>query len=84
MRLQPLSDRRGRAISKQIYYLVALEITDNGPKAPPSPPGPFVEPNHPWGRQGGQGGTMDEAQDCPNAPGHAQRMRQPRTRTAAN
>jgi hypothetical protein len=84
VRLQPLRDRWGRAIGEQINHVMALEITDNRPKASPSPPGPFIESNHPWGRKGGQGHAVDEAQDCSNAPRHAQRMRQPRTSTAAH
>jgi hypothetical protein len=84
MRLQPLRDGRGRAIGEQIHYLMALEITHNRPKSSPSPPRPFVEPHHPWGRQGGQGGTMDQTQNCPTTPWHAQYAREPRTGTPAN
>ena len=48
MRLQPLCDRRGRTLGEQINHVMALEITHDGAKASPSPPGPFVEPNHSW------------------------------------
>jgi hypothetical protein len=37
-----------------------------------------IGPHHPWDRQSGQGGAMDEAQYGLNAPPHAQRMCQPR------
>jgi len=68
MRLQPRRNGWDRAIGEQINHVMALEITDNGPKTSPSPPGPFIEPNHPWGRKGGNGCTMDEAQDRPDTP----------------
>jgi hypothetical protein len=59
MCLQPLRDGRGRALGEQINHLVALEITDNGAEASAPPPGPFIKPNHPWGRKSWEGRSMD-------------------------
>jgi len=83
VRLQPLRDRGGRAHREQINHLMALEITHDGPKASASPPGPFVEPDHAWGRNRGKGGTMDETHNRPITPWYAQRMREPCAGTAA-
>jgi hypothetical protein len=49
------------AIVEQIQHVMALELADNRPQASPSLPGPVIESNHPWGRQGGKGRAMDEA-----------------------
>ena len=68
VRLQPLRDRGGRALGQQIHHLMALEITDNRPEASPSPPGPFVEPDHPGGHRERVGRTMDATHDRPQTP----------------
>jgi hypothetical protein len=84
IRLQPLRNGQGRALGEQIKHLMALEITDDRPKAPASPPGPLVEPDHAWGRNRGKGGTMDETHHRPVTSGDAQRMREPGAGTAAH
>jgi hypothetical protein len=84
LRLQPLRDRWGRANGKQVNDLTALEITHNRPKAPASPPGPFVEPNHPWGGKGRERHTMDQPHHRPTAPREAQHLREPHAGTAAH
>jgi hypothetical protein len=84
MRLQPLRGRGGRALGQQIHHVMALEITHDGPEASASPPGPFVEPNHPWRRQRRAGRTMDQTQNRPAAPREAQGVREPCAGTTAN
>ena len=84
VRLQPLRDRGGRALREQIQHVMALEITDNGPEPSASPPGPFVEPDHPGGRKEREGRTMDQTHDRPITPRYAQGAREPRARTAAH
>jgi hypothetical protein len=81
--LQPRRDRWGRANGKQVNDLMALEITHNSPKAPASPPGPFVEPNHPWSGNGRERRTMDQPPRRPVTPREAQRLREPHTGTTA-
>jgi hypothetical protein len=71
MRLQPLRSGQGRALGEQIQHPMALEITDNRPKASPSPPGPFVKPDHPWGRTEWAGRPLHQAQDRPITPREA-------------
>jgi hypothetical protein len=84
MRLQPLRDRRGRALGKQIYHLMAFEIAENGPETSAAPPGPCIEPNHPWDLQEREGRPMDQPHHRPATPWHAQYACEPRTREAAN
>jgi hypothetical protein len=59
MRRQPSRHGWGRAIGEQIHHLMVFEIADNGPETSASPPGPSTEANHPWGRKGREGRTMD-------------------------
>jgi hypothetical protein len=84
MRLQPLRDRGGRALGKQSNDVMTLKIADDGSEPSATSPGPVIEPNHPGGRQGGYGRAVDEAQNRPAPPRHAQRMGQSRTRAAAH
>lgn len=84
MCLQPRRDGRGRAIGEQIHPVMAFEITLHGPEASASPPRPFIAPNHPWGRTGGEGQTLDETQNRPDAPRDPQGVRQQPAGTAAN
>ena len=84
VRLQPLRDRGGRTPREQINDLMALEITHHGPKASPSPPGPFVEPDAPWGRKHGQGSPMAKAHHRPVTPREAQGVHEPCAGTAAH
>jgi hypothetical protein len=84
VRLQPLRDRWGRATGEQIHHLMALEITDHGPNASPSPPGPCVEPDHLWGRKSGTGGTMEQTHNRPVTPRYAQGGHEPCAGTTAN
>ena len=68
MRLQPLRDRGGRALREQIKHVMALEIADHGPEPSASPPGPFVEPDHPGDLQEREGRPMDQTHHRPKTP----------------
>jgi hypothetical protein len=48
---------------------MAFEIADNGPEPSASPPGPFVEPDHPGDLQGWEGRSMDQTHNRPKTPG---------------
>jgi hypothetical protein len=61
VRLQPRRDRGGRALGEQIHHLMAFEIADHDPEPSASPPGPCIEPDHPWGRAGGKGAPWAKA-----------------------
>lgn len=71
MRLQPLRSGQGRALGEQIQHVMALEITDDRPKASPSPPSPLVKPDHPRGRQAWKGRPLHQTQDRPITPREA-------------
>ena len=84
VRLQPLRDRERRANGEQIHDVMALEITHHSPQASASPPGPFVEPDHPWDRKHGRGGPMEQTHKRPVTPRYAQSVHEPCSGTAAN
>jgi hypothetical protein len=84
MRLQPRRDRGGRALREQINHVMALEIADNGPEPSASPPGPFVEPDHPGNLQEREGRSMDQTHNRPKTPWYAQCAREPHPRAAPN
>src|SRR5262245_34571024 len=74
MRLQPLCDRGDRAFGEQINHLVARKITDHAPEASAPPPGPFIQADHPGGRQTGERPAMDDTQARPTTPREAPRV----------
>jgi hypothetical protein len=51
---------------------MALEIAENGSEPSASPPGPFVEPDHPGELREREGRTMDQTHNRPETPWDAQ------------